>query len=169
MDAFAKELLRVGTLKGFKYFSCYLRGREELLIEIQKVSPSPRQQQHVCITICERQKMRCVLLRKSQAHGRGVTTPRPLTLPPRQAGGQDVHARQRRCKVPRGWRRPCSHCGKLCLPRVNVTSAKVLCECAPPPRGERAALHRRAAARCFQWKRGSLRSHSSLAFKMVGC
>ena len=37
MDVFSKELLRVGTLKGFKYFSCYLRGREELLVEIRKV------------------------------------------------------------------------------------------------------------------------------------
>ena len=41
MDAFSKDLLRVGTLKGFKYFSCYLRGREELLVEIKKVPSSP--------------------------------------------------------------------------------------------------------------------------------
>mmetsp|Transcript_17048 Transcript_17048/g.34117 ORF Transcript_17048/g.34117 Transcript_17048/m.34117 type:complete len:244 (+) Transcript_17048:130-861(+) len=36
MDAFSKEMLRVGTLRGFMNFSCYLRGREELLITISK-------------------------------------------------------------------------------------------------------------------------------------
>eukprot|EP00961_Rhodomonas_salina_P265946 3594905-Rhodomonas_salina.2 len=36
MDSFSKEMLRVGTLRGFVNFSCYLRGREELLITISK-------------------------------------------------------------------------------------------------------------------------------------
>ncbi len=36
MDVFSKELLRVGTLKGFLHFHCYLRGREELVVTIPK-------------------------------------------------------------------------------------------------------------------------------------
>jgi hypothetical protein len=36
MDVFSKELLRVGTLKGFLHFHCYLRGREELMVTIPR-------------------------------------------------------------------------------------------------------------------------------------
>ena len=32
--------LRLGTLTGFQYFSCYLRGREELLVTINRESPT---------------------------------------------------------------------------------------------------------------------------------
>eukprot|EP00741_Cyanophora_paradoxa_P021271 tig00021348_g20531.t1 len=34
MDQFCKDSLRFGCLKGFKYFSLYLRGREELLVTV---------------------------------------------------------------------------------------------------------------------------------------
>ena len=34
------EQLRLGTLTGFQYFSCYLRGREELLITINREAPA---------------------------------------------------------------------------------------------------------------------------------
>mmetsp|Transcript_31661 Transcript_31661/g.51100 ORF Transcript_31661/g.51100 Transcript_31661/m.51100 type:complete len:220 (-) Transcript_31661:205-864(-) len=35
MDSFCKDSLRFGCLKGFKYFSLYLRGREELLVIVE--------------------------------------------------------------------------------------------------------------------------------------
>lgn len=34
------EQLRLGTLTGFQYFSCYLRGREELLVTINREAPT---------------------------------------------------------------------------------------------------------------------------------
>ncbi|EKX35043.1 hypothetical protein GUITHDRAFT_118793 [Guillardia theta CCMP2712] len=37
MDQFSKEMLRIGTLQGFKHFKCYLRGREELLVTVPRV------------------------------------------------------------------------------------------------------------------------------------
>ena len=32
--------LRLGTLTGFQYFSCYLRGRQELLVTINREAPT---------------------------------------------------------------------------------------------------------------------------------
>ncbi len=38
METFSKEMLRLGTLRGFVHFTCYLRGREELLVTIKRSS-----------------------------------------------------------------------------------------------------------------------------------
>eukprot|EP01006_Ploeotia_vitrea_P003825 TRINITY_DN113312_c0_g1_i1.p1 TRINITY_DN113312_c0_g1~~TRINITY_DN113312_c0_g1_i1.p1 ORF type:complete len:264 (+),score=14.14 TRINITY_DN113312_c0_g1_i1:23-793(+) len=35
LDAFSQECFKLGCLKGFKYFKCYLRGREELIVTIR--------------------------------------------------------------------------------------------------------------------------------------
>eukprot|EP00906_Rhabdomonas_costata_P031827 RCo044910 len=34
LEAFSHECLKIGCLRGFKYFNCYLRGREELLVTV---------------------------------------------------------------------------------------------------------------------------------------
>ena len=39
-DSMFKSQLRLGTLTGFQYFSCYLRGREELLVTINREAPA---------------------------------------------------------------------------------------------------------------------------------
>jgi len=44
MDTFCKDMLKMGTLRGFLHFSCYLRGREELLVTIPRYAP-PEQAQ----------------------------------------------------------------------------------------------------------------------------
>jgi hypothetical protein len=42
MDAFAKDCQRFGSLKGFKFFDSYLRGREELVITVKRAQRSPQ-------------------------------------------------------------------------------------------------------------------------------
>jgi hypothetical protein len=42
MDAFAKDCQRFGSLKGFKFFDSYLRGREELVITVKRGVRSPQ-------------------------------------------------------------------------------------------------------------------------------
>eukprot|EP01004_Peranema_trichophorum_P007191 NODE_5979_length_943_cov_25.493902_g5391_i0.p1 GENE.NODE_5979_length_943_cov_25.493902_g5391_i0~~NODE_5979_length_943_cov_25.493902_g5391_i0.p1 ORF type:complete len:266 (-),score=56.93 NODE_5979_length_943_cov_25.493902_g5391_i0:146-886(-) len=34
LEMFSQECLKIGCLKGFKYFNCYLRGREELVVTV---------------------------------------------------------------------------------------------------------------------------------------
>ena len=35
MDAFARETFKLGTLRGFRHFTCELRGREEMMVTIE--------------------------------------------------------------------------------------------------------------------------------------
>mmetsp|Transcript_13379 Transcript_13379/g.31339 ORF Transcript_13379/g.31339 Transcript_13379/m.31339 type:complete len:282 (-) Transcript_13379:217-1062(-) len=39
METFCKDMMKMGTLRGFLHFSCYLRGREELLVTIPRYAP----------------------------------------------------------------------------------------------------------------------------------
>ncbi len=34
LQGFLAEMLRLGTVKGFKYFAMYLRGREEMILSV---------------------------------------------------------------------------------------------------------------------------------------
>ena len=34
LQSFLAEMLRMGTVKGFKYFAMYMRGREEMVLSV---------------------------------------------------------------------------------------------------------------------------------------
>jgi hypothetical protein len=34
LQAFLSEMLKLGTVKGFKYFAMYMRGREEMVLSV---------------------------------------------------------------------------------------------------------------------------------------
>ena len=34
LQGFLSEMLRMGTVKGFKYFAMYMRGREEMVLSV---------------------------------------------------------------------------------------------------------------------------------------
>jgi len=44
-NAFIKECVMFGSLKGFKHFSIFLRGREEMLVTVTQDKSAPREQQ----------------------------------------------------------------------------------------------------------------------------
>ena len=50
LQGFLSEMLRMGTVKGFKYFAMYMRGREEMVLSVlnQPLVSWPRQEK-ICI------------------------------------------------------------------------------------------------------------------------